>query len=600
MEHVLILAIIGCALLLFITEWLRSDLVAIAVMLTLPLTGLITAGEAFSGFSNPAVITVIGMFILSGGLVRTGVADWVAEMIIRGGGTNPTVLTIIIMLTVGGMSAFMNNIGAVAVMLPAMFIVAQHANYPVSRLLMPLSFGSLLGGLITVIGTPPNLLISMSLEDAGFAPFRLFDFAPTGLIVLAVGVVYMAFIGRRLIPIRETESDLTRQFKLQDYITEVVVPENSPLIGKSLRKSRIRAELGLNILRLIRKRAEQTVSRFPTAETVLQAGDHLVVQGDLAKLIQFKQSGALEIYAEKKFTDADLSGEGVELAEVVVAPNSALSGRTICDFDARRSLNILVLALKRRGQSVSDNFASISLEPGDVLLIQGSAQAIGNLTESDDFLVVSKLEPETRKIGKAPLAIGIMAVTILLAAFDILPIAVAAMLGAFVMTISGCLKLEELYRSVDWRVIFLIAGMIPLGLALDDQHTGTASWMAGHVVSTFGGFGPLVVLGALFLFTTLLTEVMSNAAAAVLLGPITISISTGMGLEPYPFLMAVAIGASTTFLSPIGHQSNVLIYGVGNYRFSDFARAGVLLNVIIFFVVLVAVPWVWPFTPLAK
>jgi di/tricarboxylate transporter len=597
MEHFLLLGIIGVALVLFITEVIRADLVAWGVLLSLFFCGLISPAEAFSGFSNPAVITVLAMFILSAGLVNTGVADFLAKSILRLCGDNPLLLTAASMITVGIFSAFMNNIGAVAVLMPAMFAIAQKTGYPVSRLLMPLSFGSLLGGLITVIGTPPNLLISTALEESGFRPFALFDFAPTGLILLAAGVLYMLFIGRFLIPVREA-GDLSEQFHLEEYLTEIVIPAGSPLVGKNLRDSGLREKLGLSILQMRRERQGKMVHYVPGPESILQAGDRMIAQGNLAPLLKEADGGLVEIFSDKKLKLEELSEEGVELAEVVIAPNSKLVGRTIREFDARRSLNVLVLALRRRGRSLGLDFAAQALQAGDVLLVQGRREIFAEMSQSRDYLVVSKVKTATRALRKAPVALAILLLSIGAAAFGWVHISIAAMAGAFLMAVTRCLKLEDMYTSVDWRVIFLIAGMIPLGVAMDDNHTGTARWIAESLLGWSGDATPLLILAGLFLFTTVLTEIMSNAAAAVLLAPLTIAIATGLGLEPYPFLMAVAIGASTTFLTPIGHQSNVLIYGVGNYRFTDFARVGLGLNILVFVLVLIIVPWIWPFTPI--
>ncbi len=598
MEHFFILGLIGVALALFAWEVVRPDVVAIGVTLTLLLTGTVNINEGFSGFSNPAVITVLCMFILSSGLVRTGVADYLAGLITRLGGGHPILLTIAVMVTVGVMSAFMNNIGAVAILLPTMFVIAQKSDYPVTKLLMPLSFGSLLGGLTTLIGTPPNLLCSMALEDAGFKGFRMFDFLPTGLAVMGAGVLYMALVGRFLIPVRKETGGLTKQYQLQDYLTEVVVPEKSPLVGKSLAESALRRETGLSVLRL-RRAATPEKSSVPSPATILQAGDRLIVEGNLEQLIKSKEAGPLKIYAETKFDDRALTGDNVELAEVAVAPRSALVGNSINQGHLRRRFNVLVLALRRRGRTLQKQFTSVPLAVGDVLLVQGSGEALNEMARSPEFLVANRLEHEARDSKRAGLALGIMGLAIASAATGWLHISVAGLLGVLLMAVTGCVRVQDMYHDVEWRVIFLIACMMPLGIAMNDEHTGTARWLAELVVQWTGGYGPLVVLASLFLFTTLITEVMSNAAAAVLLAPIGVAIAVGLGLEPYPFLMAIAIGASTTFLTPIGHQANVLVYGVGNYRFVDFPRVGALLNLLLFLVTLVAVPLVWPFTPLA-
>jgi di/tricarboxylate transporter len=598
-EHYLILALIGLALVLFALEVTRPDIVALGVTLTLLLTGTVTVEEGFSGFSNPAVITVLAMFILSSGLVRTGVADQVATLITRMGGEHPAWLTIVVMITVGALSAFMNNIGAVAVLLPTMFVIAQRSDYPATKLLIPLSFGSLLGGLTTLIGTPPNLLCSMAMEEAGFRGFRMFDFLPTGLAVMATGALYMGLVGRFLIPARKESESLTQQYQLQDYLTEVVVRDKSPLVGKSLSASAFRKKTGLSVLR-IRRAATPEKASVPSASTVLQAGDRLIVEGNLEQLIKSKESGPLKIYAETKFDDAALKGDNVELAEVAVAPRSSLVGKSINQGHLHRRFNVLVLALRRRGRTLQKQFTSVPLAVGDVLLVQGSPEAVVEMASSPEFLVANRIEHEPRDTKRAWLAVGIMAVSISSAAFGLLHISVAGMLGVLLMAVTGCVRIQDMYHDVEWRVIFLIAWMMPLGIAMNDQHTGTARWLAEHVLAWTGGYGPLVVMASLFIFTTLITEVMSNAAAAVLLAPIGVAIAVGLGLEPYPFLMAIAMGASTTFLTPIGHQANVLVYGVGNYHFADFARVGLLLNVLVFIVTMVVVPLVWPFTPLAR
>lgn len=598
MEHLLILALVVAALALFALEVVRADLVALGVTLVLLLSGTVTAAEGFSGFSNPAVITVIAMFILSSGLIRTGVADYLAELITRLGGGHPFGLTVVVMLTVGTMSAFMNNIGATAILLPAMFAIAKRSGYPVARLLIPLSFGSLLGGLVTLIGTPPNLLVSMALEEAGYRGFRMFDFAPTGLAVMLTGALYMAVIGRHLIPARGQSESLTQRYELADYVTEVLVPEKSPLVGKTLRQAELPRRFALSVLRL-RRAGDGRPPFAPTPSTVLAAGDRLIVEGNVEPLLHAKGNSELKLYAATKFTDESLLGEGLQLAEVALAPGSSLLGRSINQGNLRRRYDVLVLALRRRGRAISQKFTSVPLEVGDVLLVQGAPEAIDDVAKSSDFLVANRLEHAARDTARAPLALAVMALAIGTAAAGVLHISVAAMLGVLLMALTGCVRVQDMYTAVEWRVIFLIACMMPLGLALDEQHTGTARWLAGHIVDWTGSAGPLVVLAALFLFTTLITEVMSNAAATVLLAPIGIAIAVGLGYEPYPFLMAIAIGASTTFLTPIGHQANVLVYGVGNYRFGDFPRVGGILNALVFVVTLLVVPLVWPFTPLS-
>jgi len=599
MEHYFILGLILGALALFALEVVRPDVIALGVTLLLLLTGTVTTAEGFSGFSNPAVITVIAMFILSSGLVRTGVADKAAGLLGRVGGGRPALLTLAVMGLVGLLSAFMNNIGAVAVLIPAMFLTAQRSGYPVSRLLIPLSFGSLLGGLTTLVGTPPNLLVSTALEQAGWPGFRMFDFLPTGLAVVTTGALYMAFAGRHLIPERKAADDLTQEFALQGYLTELVIPPGSDLAGKTIEHSQVGSRLGLTILRIQRESDEGRVTLSPGPETVLYEGDRLVVEGDVGGLFDGRRNRSLEIYAARKLTAGALTDDQIGLAEAAVAPGSRLVGTTIDQGVLRRRYDVLVMALRRRGHTLQGRFVSMPLAVGDLLLVQGRREALADMARGPDFLTVNIVEPKRRYPHKAVFALASFGLAVGTAATGLLHISVAGMLGVLAMVVTGCIRPDEMYRAVEWRVIFLIAFMMPLSVAMDDGHTDTARWLADGIVGLVGDAGPLVMLGALFLFTTLITEVMSNAAAAVLLAPIGVAVAAGLGLEPYPFLMGIAMGASTTFLTPIGHQANVLVYGIGNFRFLDFPRVGALLNILIFGVTLAVVPLVWPFTPVA-
>lgn len=590
MEHIFILGLILAALVLFALELVRPDLVALGVLLMLALTRTVTPEEVFSGFANPAVVTVIAMFILSAGLVRSGVADWIATRLFGIGRGSPVVLTLTVMVTVGAMSAFMNNIAAAAVLIPAVFAAAKRANMPASKLLMPLAFGSLLGGLTTLIGTPPNLLVSMELERHGFAPFRMFDFAPTGLAILAVGALYMAFAGWRLIPHRDAEN-LTEQYELKDFLSEISIPPKSPLAGKSIRDSDLRRDAGITVLRI--KRNGRFVA--PSPISMLQANDHLLVEGDMREILKLKDAGRIAIVSEAKLADKELSGDDAQLAELALSPGSPLIGQSIRQIDFRRRFEVLVLALRRRERTTRTNVDTVPLDVGTVLLVQGSPEALQQLARRGDFLVVNLLEHEPRAARKAPLAIAIMIAAVAASATGILHISVAGMAGALLMALTGCVRPDDMYRQVEWRVIFLIACMMPLGTAMDEWHTGTARWLAEGSLGWVGDSGPLAAMACLFWFTAAITSVMSNAAAAVLLAPIGIALARGMGVDPHAFLMTIAIAASTTFLTPIGHQANVLVYGLGRYRFLDFPRVGAALTVLVFATTMLAVPLVWPF-----
>lgn len=598
MEHLLIILLILGSLALFATEKFRPDVVAIMVMMALILSGRVSIAEGFSGFSNPAVITVVGMFIISAGLVRTGVADYIGNIMLRVSGANPVFITITVMLTVGLLSAFMNNIAATAILISTMYAIARKTSYSAGKLLIPLSFGSLLGGITTLIGTPPNLLISIILEENGFVPFSLFSFAPVGGIIMTGGILYMAFIGRHLLPEDKKES-LTGSYHLEKYLTEISIPAQSPLVGKTIRESNISAEYGLTVLRIKRFNDGQSMVIAPHPESVLQAKDRLIVEGNIEHLMEVKGGTKFDIHIESEITDENLAGADLQMVEAAIAPNSGLIGQSIQQADIRKRYGVLAIALRRRGAAILQDYAKESLQAGDVLLLQGKAEAVAGLAQSPSFLLTKVLEQKPRTYVKAPYAVGSLLVAVVLAASNTLHISAAAFTGVLLMIFTGCIKVEELYKTVEWQVVFLVACMLPLGIAMDEAHGGTAAWMAGHLVNFAGDRGPLLVLAVIFIFTTLLTEVMSNAAAAVLLGPIGIAIAVGMNLAPHPFLMAIAIAASTTFLTPIGHQNNVLVYSIWGYKFSDFFKVGIWLNVIVFILAMIFIPLFWPFTPLS-
>jgi di/tricarboxylate transporter len=598
MDHQMLLILLAASLILFAMEILRPDIIGMIVMVVLILTGTVNIDEGFSGFSNPAVITVIAMFILTAGLERTGVGDVLGNLMFKTAGNNPALLTITVMATVGLLSSIMNNIGATVVLLTPIYAICKKINYPPSKLLIPLSFGSLLGGLTTLIGTPPNLLVSMALEDAGFEGFKMFDFLPTGAAVLATGVLYMTFIGRHLIPVRKGTTDYTQTYNLEDYMTEVIIPAGSSIANLEIQYAKTLQNINLIIISIRRKVNDEEIDIIPQNNTVLKTGDRLLIEGNLEKLFKVIETKDLIIHIKTKINDSQLTGKGMKLAEVVPSPQSSILGQTIRQANIKSKYGVLALALKKREKQLNYKYVDLPLEVGDVILVQGTASRLNDIAKNSDFLVINQLEPKFRETSKAPYALLCMAFAIISAATGLLHISVAGIIGVIMMVMLGVVRVDDIYKNVEWRVIFLIACMMPFGIAMDNEHTGAAAWIANHIVNIAGPHGPYVVMGCLLLVVTLITEVMSNAAAAVLIAPIGISIAVAMNIQPHPFLMAIAIGASTTFLTPIGHQANVLVYGIGGYKFSDFARTGFLLNVFICLVAFYLIPIVWPFTPI--
>ncbi|MBN2044587.1 MAG: SLC13 family permease [Anaerolineales bacterium] len=593
-ENILILSILAGAIILFVSEKLRVDVVAMIVLAALVLTGLVNIEEAFSGFASPAVITVWAVFMISGGLTRSGVADSIARFIVQIAGKNSARLTVIIMIGVGFMSAFMNNIGAVAILLPAVVSVARETNTAPSKLLIPLAWASLLGGNMTMIGTPPNILASGILETyGGLEPFKFFDFMPMGIAVLMVGTFYMLFIGRHLLPENSTGNVLTQNYQIQEYLTELRVLSGSPLIGKTVKEADLDNRYGLNVIH-IHLCCQDSETASPTSEHRLEAGDELHVEGNPDSIIEAKQTLKLQAVPDRdiKSWDQDPSRQAYELAEITLAPNSQLSGKTFREIDFRSRFGLSVLALRHHNQTFFSRLGDVPLSFGDSLLVQGSAEQINKIRLSRNFLLLDMPRPETRQLSKAPVAIAILIGILLAISTGLLHVSIAMFIGALLMVLTGTLTMEQAYQSIEWKSVFLIAGMLPLGLAM--ENTGTAQLLANQIINLIGGWGELAVLMGIFVMTGLLTEVMSNAAATVLAVPIAIDAALSMGANPHAFVMAIVIAASTSFLMPIGHQVNVLVYGPGGYQFFDYTKVGIWLNLILMLLTALLLPIFWP------
>jgi di/tricarboxylate transporter len=596
-ENVLVLGILAVAVVLFVSEKLRVDVVAMIVLVALVVTGLVAVEEAFSGFASPAVITVWAVFIVSGGLTRSGVADLIARQVVRLAGRSQLRLTVLIMVTVGIMSAFMNNIGAVAILLPAVMSVARETDIPPSKLLIPLAWASLLGGNMTMIGTPPNILASSILESYGdIEPFSFLDFAPMGVVVLTAGILYMVFVGRRLLPRRTPGGGLVDSYPVQEYLTEARVTDDSPLVGKTLREADLEHRHGLNVIHIhLCCQEGETVSAM--TEHRLEPGDELHLEATADAILAADDALGLTPVPDRPIQPWEPESEraAFELAEVVLAPSSRFLGKTLRQMDFRSRYGLAVLAIRQQGETLFARLGDIALDFGDSLLLQGSLDKINLLRHERDFLLLDMPPLETRRVRKAPVSVAILLAVLVVVAAGWLHVSAAMFIGALLMVLSGTLTMDEAYRSIEWKSVFLIAGMLPLGLAM--ENTGTAQLLADQIVALVGDWGPLAVMMGIYLLTGLLTEVMSNAAATVLAVPIAIDAAGSLGADPRAFVMAIVIAASTSFLMPIGHQVNVLVFGPGGYRFADYTKVGVWLNLVLFILTALVLPLIWPLTP---
>lgn len=774
-------AILALAVILFVTNWLRMDLVALMVLVALALTGLLTPAEALAGFANPAVITVWAVFILGAGLAGTGVATMVGNQVMRVAGTEERRLIVVIMLTAGVLSGFMNSIGVVVLLLPVVMDIARKARIAPSRLLLPLASGALLGGLTTLIGTPPNVIVSEVLHEEGFAPFGFFEFTPVGVVVLLTGALYMAVIGRRFLPQRtlSTEArtpaageELQQLFGLEKGLSTLRVGSGSSLVGVSLAQSRLRETLGCNVVGILRngqthlapaphetlqagdrliiqgapdqlatingrpvllpaqqtlaveqlaaaevviaelrvgdrsslagktlaelalrtryhvnvmaiKRGEQMIrdrlprcmvypadlllaqgsrdqiealadegsltvvssemavahqlgdrlmalqipegstlagktlvaSRLgaafdlvvlgivregvtrllPSSDEVLQTGDTLLVEASADDLRLLQGIEGLELDQEESppAQPLALESEEVGLAEIILAPRTPVAGQTLSGLHFREKYGLTVLAIWRAGEAFHDNLRDIPLRFGDALLVHGSRRQLQVLGSDLDFVVLTESAQTPPRTSKMPFALAIMAVVLIPAILGWMSIAIMSLVGAALMVLSGCLTMDEAYRAIEWRAVFLIAGMLALGTALDQS--GAAQLVADAVVQAAGDAGPMVITASFYALAMLSTQVMPTQAVAALQAPIVMRTASDLNISPYPMMMILAVAITASALSPVAHAANVLIMGPGGYHFRDYIKVGVPLALLIMVISLLLVPLLWPF-----
>ncbi len=776
---IFVLAVLGAAVFLFVTEWLRVDLVALSVMLILSIFGLITHSQAIAGFSNTAIITIASVLVLSAGLVRTGVAQILGGHILRLSGNSEIKLLVIMMVTVGALSGVMNNIGVAALMLPVVMEIAHRTGTSPSKLLIPLAFASLFGGLTTLIATAPNILISNALEMGGLKPFELFDFTPIGLLAMVVGILYVVLWGRHLLPNRDLgrstsiADTLKGQYELNDRLLTMSIPDDSALKGKNLAESRLGSALGFNVLAILRgektllapgpdtqlhaqdkllvggrrdqvgtlrdwktlslkhgwlvgeheldqalRFAEFQISRdsqfigktfkevgtrnsyeiniiaviqknklrvsrlrnyrfnaddvliaigqtdkldameankqivdfqyltprkvalkyrlhrhligihipenstlasrsiarshlksvlginvlgirrgaeiifMPLATEELQAEDVLIVIGEPEILEILHSLQNLELEEQSQNDLERLESDEVGVAEIILSPRNSAAGKTIGDLYFREKFGLTVLAIWRKDRAFRTNLRDFVLEPGDALMVYGLRQNLSMLQLEDDYIIISGLDQPMYKKDKVMISAGIEISVLLAVAFGLLPIFIAALAGAVMMVLTKCITMDEAYEAIEWRAIMLIAGMLSLGVAM--QETGVTTLVADHVLGSLAFLGPQGIIAGLYIITCLFAQVMPTAAVAVLMAPMAIATASNLGLSPYALAMVVALASSASFLSPVGHPVNLLVMGIGGYRFTDYTRVGLPLVIIFGLIAVFILPLIWP------
>jgi len=591
-EILLTLGIIVAALIIFATEKLRVDVVALLVLLTVGLTGLVDSKEVFAGFSNSAVITVWAVYIVSGGLFNTGVADVLGRFILRLAGYNEARLIAVIMIACGCMSAFMNNVGATAMLMPAVVSIARQTDIAVSKLLIPLSFSSLLGGGLTLIGTPANILAANILTENRLPTLGFFDFTAIGLVVYVSGILYMALVGRHLLPVRQPPGDKRFANQLRSYLFEARVLPEGRLAGLSLLESRLGADYDLTVVGIVR---DQKIKRALHRNTLLEPEDVLLIEGSVEKLMTAKEDLGLDLENERKGGLEQLEVQEDDILEATLVPRLSMVGSTLQSLQFRDRFGFTVLAVQRHGEMLTNRLRSVRLQFGDNLLLQGPRDRIPSLQQGNDFLLLEPVKIPKSLRHKMPISVAILVSVIALVIFARIEISLAMVMGAVAMVLTGCLTISEAHESIDWRTVFLVAGMLPLGAAMET--TGTARYIADGMLNAIGGWGPLAALAGVYILAALITQPMSNAAAMVLVVPIALDTALSLGANHLTFTLAVVVGGVTSFLTPVGHKANVLVFGPGGYKFFDYARVGLLLTVVLFIVTMITLPVFFPLYP---
>ena len=603
----LVLGLLLATILLFASDRLRMDIVAILVLLALMMSGLLAPKEALAGFGDPLVVLIAGLFVIGEGLFRTGVAFAIGNWLLGVAGNSETRLLVLLMLVVAGLSAFMSNTGAVAVFIPVALNLSTKANVPANRLLMPMAFSGSLGGMLTLIGTPPNLVVSNLLSREGMTPFNFFSFTPVGLLILVATIVFIVLIGRLLLPKdggpkgnaqdRLSLEDLISAYGVKDQLFRLCVESDSPLVGQTLGQVQLRTRFDVIVIGLERQSRGKPVVMPALIQTEYSAGDIIYLAGTEQRVAELLRTLAgmrrLTFEAQQK----QIVAQELGLAEVLLTPRSRLVGQTIKDAHFRERYGLSVLGILRMGQPMRGDFLATRLDFGDSLLVGGGWRHIDLLqAEQTDFSVLTiprEMDEVAPYRERAPWALAIVAGMLGLMTFDILPSVTAVLLAGLAMVLARCVTMEEAYESINWQSIILIAGMLPMATALNK--TGALELIVTGLVESLGTLGPLALMAGLFVLTSVFSQFISNTATAVLVAPIALGAATSMELSPYPFLMAVALAASTAFSTPMASPVNTLVLGPGGYRFNDFVKMGVPLQLLAMALTLLVVPLIFPF-----
>ncbi len=582
------------ALVLFGTEKLPVDVVGIILVIGLVMSGVLTVNEGVSGFGDSVIITIAGLFVLTGGLIKTGLVDLIGRRLYRIAGDNEFLLTALIMVVAAVSASVLKNTTTTAMFVPVVLGLANRARISPSKLLMPLAFGAILGGSCTLIGTSTNLAVSGAMQRYGMEPYSMFELTPVGIVTVAVGMVYMLFVGIKLLPNRGGEESLTEQYSIREYVSEVLVLPGSQLIGKTLGEADINVELDLNVLGIIRGK-EQRIAPSPNER--VNEGDLLIVEGKLANILNVKAEAGLEIKADFELNDRALESDEIELFEVMIMRDSRLVGQNLKTVNFRQIYDLTVLAINRHGEKFLDKISDVRLKFGDVLLVQGNRSLIEPFVVERELMLLEDVSASSMRTEKRRWAIAAFGLFLALSLVKVVtsgavevPLAIAVLLGVLLLLATKTVRHSELYSLIDFRLLVLIACMMSFGIAMEKTHTDI--YLAEVIKNNFEQFGAIAVLGGFFVLTVVLTQPMSNQAAALVVLPVAVKTALALGLNPRTFAVAITYAASFSFITPL-EPACVLIYTPGRYKFMDFVKVGTILTVVVFIAAMILVPIFW-------